>query len=57
VDRLNTTIDELTAAAEQEARKRPEVLRLMTHPDVDPSQHWPLCWCFDLRMASVAAIR
>jgi transposase len=29
VDRLNTTIDELTAAAEQEARKRPEVLRLM----------------------------
>jgi hypothetical protein len=32
VDRLNTTIDELTAAAEQEARKRPEVLRLMTHP-------------------------
>jgi transposase len=29
VDRLNTTIDELTAAAEHEARKRPEVLRLM----------------------------
>ena len=36
VDRLNTTIDELTAAAEQEARKRPEVLRLMTHPGVGP---------------------
>ena len=36
VDRLNATIDELTAAAEQEARKRPEVLRLMTHPGVGP---------------------
>src|SRR5882757_7790389 len=36
VDRLNTTINELTAAAEQEARKRPEVLRLMTHPGVGP---------------------
>ena len=36
VDRLNTTIVELTAAAEQEARKRPEVLRLMTHPGVGP---------------------
>jgi transposase len=36
VDRLNTTIDELTAAAEQEARKRAEVLRLMTHPGVGP---------------------
>src|SRR5258708_2423102 len=32
----NTTIDELTAAAEQEAHKRPEVLRLMTHPGVGP---------------------
>ena len=36
MDRLNTTIDELTAAAEQEAHKRPEVLRLMTHPGVGP---------------------
>jgi transposase len=36
VDRWNTTIVELTAAAEQEARKRPEVLRLMTHPGVGP---------------------
>jgi hypothetical protein len=26
------TIEELTAAVEREARKRPEVLRLMTHP-------------------------
>ncbi|WP_260473025.1 IS110 family transposase [Edaphobacter aggregans] len=33
---MNTTIDELTAAAEQEARKRPEALRLMTHPGVGP---------------------
>jgi transposase len=36
VDRLNGTIAELTAAVEQEARKRPEVLRLMTHPGVGP---------------------
>jgi transposase len=36
LDRLNPTIDELTAAVEQEARKRPEVLRLMTHPGVGP---------------------
>jgi transposase len=34
MDRLNPTIKELTAAVEQEARKRPEVLRLMTHPGV-----------------------
>jgi hypothetical protein len=31
VDRLDSTINELTTAIEQEARKRPEVLRLMTH--------------------------
>ena len=36
VDRLNPTIKELTAAVEQEAEKRPEVLRLMTHPGVGP---------------------
>src|SRR5713101_457072 len=34
LDRLNPTIEELTAAAEREARKRPDVLRLMTHPGV-----------------------
>ena len=34
LDRLNPTIEELTAAAEQEARKRPDVLRLTTHPGV-----------------------
>ena len=32
---MNPTIQELTAAVEQEAR-RPEVLRLMTHPGVGP---------------------
>jgi transposase len=36
LDRLNPTIEELTAAVKQEAEKRPEVLRLMTHPGVGP---------------------
>jgi transposase len=36
LDRLNPTIKELSAAVEQEARKRPEALRLMTHPGVGP---------------------
>ena len=36
LDRMNPTIEELTRAIEQEARKRPEVLRLMTHPGVGP---------------------
>src|SRR4029077_12609960 len=36
LDRMNPTIQELTGAVEQEARKRPEVLRLMTHPGVGP---------------------
>ena len=36
LDRLTPSIEELTAAAEREARKRPEVLRLMTHPGVGP---------------------
>src|SRR3984957_7142551 len=34
LDRLNPTIGELTTAVEQEAKKRPEALRLMTHPGV-----------------------
>jgi transposase len=34
--RPNPTIEELTAAVEREARKRPEVVRLMTHPGVGP---------------------
>ncbi len=36
LDRMNPTIEELTSAVEREARKRPEVLRLMTHPGVGP---------------------
>ena len=36
LDRMNPRIEELTAAIEQEARKWPEVLRLMTHPGVGP---------------------
>jgi transposase len=36
LDRLHPMIEELTAAAEQEAKKRPEVARLMTHPGVGP---------------------
>jgi transposase len=36
LDRLNPMIAELTEAIEQEAKKRPEVLRLMTHPGVGP---------------------
>src|SRR4030095_11382448 len=34
LDRMNPTIEELTAAVEREARKRPEEVRLMTHPGV-----------------------
>jgi transposase len=33
---MNPTIEELTAAVEEEVRKRPEALRLMTHPGVGP---------------------
>jgi transposase len=36
LDRMNPTIEELTRAVEQEARKRPEVQRLVTHPGVGP---------------------
>ena len=36
LDRMNPTIEGLTTAIEQEARKWPEVLRLMTHPGVGP---------------------
>ena len=36
LDRMNPTIEELTRSVEQEAQKRPEVLRLMTHPGVGP---------------------
>jgi transposase len=36
LDRLSPSIDQLSAAIEQEAQKRPEVLHLMTHPGVGP---------------------
>jgi transposase len=36
LDRMNPTIEELTRAVEQEARKRTEVARLMTHPGIGP---------------------
>ena len=36
LDRLNPGIEELTKAVEQEVNKRPEALRLMTHPGVGP---------------------
>src|SRR6201982_3849902 len=36
LDQLNPKIAELTAAVEQEANQRPDVLRLMTHPGVGP---------------------
>jgi transposase len=41
LDRMNPTIEELTAATEQEARKWPEVLRLMhpVHPNRESSGH------------------
>jgi transposase len=45
LDRMNPTIEELTAAAEREARKRPEALRLMTHPGVGPQVFGSLPRC------------
>src|SRR6266576_3292390 len=36
LDQLDPKIAELTAAVEQEAKKRPEVMQLMTHPGVGP---------------------
>jgi transposase len=36
LDQLDPKIAELTAAVEREANKRPEVVRLMTHPGVGP---------------------
>jgi hypothetical protein len=36
LNRLNPIIEELTAAVEQEAKKQPEVLQLMTHPGMGP---------------------
>jgi transposase len=36
LDQLNGSVDELSAAIQQEAEKRPEVRLLMTHPGVGP---------------------
>jgi Transposase len=36
LDRMNLIIEELTATVEQEAKRWPEALRLMTHPGVGP---------------------
>jgi len=36
LDRMDPVIEELTKAAEEESSKRPEVVRLMTHPGVGP---------------------
>src|ERR1700693_911686 len=36
LDRMNPTIEEFTVVVEQEANKRPEVLRLMSHRGVGP---------------------
>lgn len=36
LDRLDSSIEELTVTVAREARKRPDVLRLMTHPGVGP---------------------
>jgi transposase len=46
LDRLNPKIEEFTAAVEREARKRPEVLRLMTHPGVGPLTALASVWTF-----------
>jgi transposase len=35
-DRIHPAVEELTAAVEQEVQKRPDALRLMTHPGVGP---------------------
>ena len=36
LDHMNPMIEELNAVVQREARKRPEALRLMTHPGVGP---------------------
>jgi transposase len=36
LDRVDPSVEELTTAVEQEVKKCPEALRLMTHPGVGP---------------------
>jgi transposase len=41
LDQLDPKIAELTAAVEQEAKKRPEVMLLRSHPGVGLITGWP----------------
>ena len=57
LDRMNPTIEELTAAVEREARKRPDVIRLMTHPGVGPLTALAYVLISELGSGSTAASR
>jgi transposase len=57
LDQLDPKIAELTTAVEQEAKKRPEVLLLMTHPGWDPSPGWPTFWSLGRRIGFLVASR
>ena len=43
LDQLNKSVDELSAAVQQEAEKRPEARLLMTHPGVGPVMALGVC--------------
>jgi transposase len=47
LDQLNSSVEELSAAIQQEAEKRPEVRLLMTHPGVGRLS--PSCSLLDTR--------
>jgi transposase len=55
LDQLDPKIEELTAAVEQEAKKRPEVLLLMTHPGVGPITGLPTLWSLGRRIGFLVA--
>jgi hypothetical protein len=57
LDRRDPRIAELTAAVEQEAKKRPEVLLLMTILAWDPSRGWPTFWSLGRRSGFLVASR
>ncbi|MGD0958038.1 MAG: hypothetical protein ABR953_14595 [Candidatus Acidiferrales bacterium] len=57
LDRMNPTIEELTAAVDQEAKRRPEVLRLMTHPGMSPLTALAFVRSSELRSGFIAASR
>ena len=54
-DQLDPKIAELTRAVEQEADKRTEVVRLMTHPGVGPITGWPMRWSSGLPIGFLVA--